>query len=319
MYKMSINEWKFYRWVKHILNIEQVYIFGGSIRDELLHNFHATDFYKEQAEYFLKNPNADKKEFDYNNKEISPNTLGRFVIPNDIDLFISKEASIYILKKLQKICYVRIQTVKDLSYIVKTIEHGQYTLNKIEVVSKIGGQYYTVKLDMIIAIGEIDNNTVFPLVDLDFNVNGLFYTKDRDIYLPDRGGYKQCTMALFHVIDDIKHMTARTYCNVPVYRIDKLYTKKWKIVFNFTIYNFLESKNVVQDDSCVICTRSVTEFDKCVNFKQCDCKIVICLDCIGTNYSKINKCPSCRINIIDSQEEMICAKDELFVYKKYKV
>jgi hypothetical protein len=315
---MSVYDWKFYKYIKNILDIEGVYIFGGSIRDELLHDFHANEFYKEQNEYFLKNPDADKKDFDYNDKEISPNTLGRFVIPNDIDLFISKDTSTYILKKLQKLFYVRIRTVKDLSYIVKTLNHGIYTLNKIEIMTKISGQYYTVKLDMIIASGDIDNNTVFPLIDLDFNVNGLFYTKDRDIYLPNRGEYKSSTIALFRIIDDIKNMTARACFNVPIYRIDKLYNKKWNIKFNYTIYNFLESKNIVQDDSCVICTRSVTEFEKCVNFKNCDCKIVICIDCINSNYEKINKCPSCRMNIIESPDELICARDELFVYKKYK-
>uniref|UniRef100_A0A6C0JL88 RING-type domain-containing protein n=1 Tax=viral metagenome TaxID=1070528 RepID=A0A6C0JL88_9ZZZZ len=314
---MSVYDWKFYKCVKQILDIDQVYIFGGSIRDELLHDFHANDFYKEQNEYFVKNPNADKKDFDYNNKDISPTTLGRFVIPNDIDLFISKEASIYVLKKLYKLFYVRISVVKDLAYIVKTLNNGLYTLNKIEIMTKISGKYYTVKLDMIVANGEIDNNTIFPLVDLDFNVNGLFYTKGRDIYLPDRGEYKTSTIALFRVIDDIKNMTARACCNVPVYRIDKLYMKNWTIVFNFKTYNFIESKNVVQDDSCVICTHSVTEFTKCVNFKNCICKIVICMACINSNYEKIDKCPSCRTPIIDTPDNLICARQELFVYKKY--
>ena len=314
---MSVYDWKFYKYIKQILDIEGVYIFGGSIRDELLHDFHANAFYKEQKEYFLKNPDSDKKEFDYDDKEISPNTLGRFIIPNDIDLFISKEASFYVLKKLHKLFYVRISVVKDLAYVVKTLNTGLYTLNKIEIMTKISGQYYTVKLDMIIASGEIDNNTIFPLIDLDFNVNGLFYTRGRDIYLPDRGEYKASTMALFRVIDDIRNMTARACCNVPVYRIDKLYTKKWNILFNFTIYNFVESKNVVQDDSCVICTRSVSEFNKCVNFKNCDCKIVICIECIRSNYEKIDKCPSCRKSIIESPDELICARDELFIHKKY--
>lgn len=315
---MSLSEWNFYNYVKKIINIEQVYIFGGSIRDEVLHNFHAIAFYKEQKEYFLKNPHADKSEFDYNNQELSINTLGRFVIPNDIDMFVSKESFKLIIKKLQRLFYVRIRSVKDLAYIVKTIAYGLYSLNKIEVMTKISGQYYMVKLDMIISSGEIDNNTVFPLVDLDFNVNGLFYTKGRDIYLPVREGYKQTSMALFCVFDDIRNMTARGNCNVLPYRIDKLYKKKWNIVFNFNIYNFLESKNIDQEESCVICTRSVMEFSKCVNFKDCECKNVICIDCINTNCEKIDKCPSCRMETIGSNDDLLYAKSELFVYKHYK-
>ena len=315
---MSLTEWKFYNYVKKIIDIEKVYIFGGSIRDELLHNFHAIAFYKEQNEYLIKNPHADKSEFDYNNKDVSPNTLGRFVIPNDIDMFISKDSFKLIIKKLQKMFYVRVRSVKDLAYIVKTINHGLYILNKVEVMTKISGQYYMVKLDMIVSSGEIDNNTAFPLVDLDFNVNGLFYTKDRDIYLPVREGYKHTSMLLFNIFDDIRNMTARGNCNVPPYRIDKLYKKKWIIVFNFNIYNFLESKNIDQEESCVICTRSVMEFSKCVNFRFCECKNVICMDCINTNCEKIDKCPSCRINIIETNDEMLYAKNELFVYKNYK-
>ena len=315
---MSLTEWKFYNYVKKIIDIEKVYIFGGSIRDELLHNFHATAFYKEQNEYLIKNPTANKSDFDYNNKDLSINTLGRFVIPNDIDMFISKDSFKLIIKKLQKLFYVRVRSVKDLAYIVKTINHGLYILNKVEVMTKISGQYYMVKLDMIVSSGEIDNNTAFPLVDLDFNVNGLFYTKDRDIYLPVREGYKHTSMSLFNIFDDIRNMTARGNCNVPPYRIDKLYKKKWIIVFNFNIYNFLESKNIDQEESCVICTRSVMEFSKCVNFRFCDCKNVICMDCINTNCEKIDKCPSCRMNIIETNDEMLYAKNELFVYKNYK-
>jgi hypothetical protein len=315
---MSLTEWKFYNYVKQIINIDKVYIFGGSIRDELLHNFHATAFYKEQNEYLCKNPHADKTDYDYNNIDLSPKTLGRFVIPNDIDMFVSKDSFKFIIKKLQKLFYVRVRSVKDLAYIVKTINYGLYILNKVEVMTKISGQYYMVKLDMIVSSGEIDNNTAFPLVDLDFNVNGLFYTKDRDIYLPLREGFKNTSMALFNVFDDIRNMTARGNCNVMPYRIDKLYKKKWIIAFKFETYNFLESKNIDQDESCVICTRSVTEFSKCVNFKVCDCKSVICMDCIDTNCEKIDKCPSCRTNIIETNDGMLYAKNELFVYKNYK-
>ena len=314
---MSYTEWSFYKNVKNMLDLENVYIFGGSIRDELLHNFHAAAFYKEQNEYFLKNPQANKEDFDYDNKELSPNTFGRFVIPSDIDLFISKDLSKFVLKRLQKVCYVRISTVKDLSYIVKNVDHGLYTLNKVEVIKQIGNTYYKVKIDMIISSGVIDNNTQFPLVDLDFNVNGLFYTKDRDIYLPERNGVKPGAMSMFNIFDDIRNMTARGNCNVKPYRVDKLYKKKWNIVFRFVIYNFMETINTDQEDSCVICTRSVCEFPKCVNFKKCYCKNVICFDCIQMNYEKIDKCPSCRMSVIESNEEMLSAKDELFIYKKY--
>jgi len=71
-------------------------IFGGAIRDTILHKFHATEFYKQREEYLEKNPHGV---FEYDDKEISLNTLGLFTIPTDIDVFVYEDHYNYNITK----------------------------------------------------------------------------------------------------------------------------------------------------------------------------------------------------------------------------
>ena len=52
---MSKHEWASYSNVHQLLLMNGGVIFGGAIRDTILHKFHATEFYKQRDEYLEKN------------------------------------------------------------------------------------------------------------------------------------------------------------------------------------------------------------------------------------------------------------------------
>jgi hypothetical protein len=76
------NIWKFKKEIASILIDHDAVIFGGFVRDMILHDSHATQFYE-------KNPNATQQE--YADDSVHPQTSGRLVIPRDIDCCISQQ------------------------------------------------------------------------------------------------------------------------------------------------------------------------------------------------------------------------------------
>jgi hypothetical protein len=309
---MSKYEWTSYSNVHNLLLMNGGIIFGGAIRDTILHKFHATEFYKQQNEYLVKNPNGV---FDYDDKETSPNTLGRFTIPTDIDVFVYEDQYNFIITKLQKKYPIKINMIKDLKYTIPDLEPNTYKLYKIEVFMIYPGiKAQIVKIDMIVCPN--DRKRPFPLMEVDFNVNALFQSFEKDIYVSPMYSRhnNDRTMILYNIMNDIKHKIARGVAiNLSGYRIKKLITKDWDVKIKFSIYRFHECSTVDDEETCTICTLNKKDFSKCVNFVKCQCKSIICMSCIEENSDKIDKCPTCRCLI--ASENIINRKHELQIYR----
>ena len=71
--------------VAKILLHEDAHIFGGYVRDKLLHDLHAQKFYKKYP--CTTNGDDDTNKL-YTNTTVEPDLLGRLVSPNDIDCYI---------------------------------------------------------------------------------------------------------------------------------------------------------------------------------------------------------------------------------------
>jgi hypothetical protein len=307
---MSKYEWTSYTNVHQMLLMNGGIIFGGAIRDIILHKFHATEFYKQREEYLKTNPNGV---FDYDNKETSPNTLGRFTIPTDIDVFVYEDHYNFIITKLQKRYPIKITMIKDLQYTVPDLEPNTYKLYKIEVFMIHPIKAQIVKIDMIVCPN--DRERAPPLMDVDFNVNALFQSLEKNIYVSpmyDRHNHDR-TMLLYNIMNDIKHKIARgSVNNVSGYRIAKLISKNWDVNIKFNIYRFHECSSIDDEETCTICTVNKKEFSYCVNFMKCHCKSIICMSCIQENTDKIDKCPTCRTDIdLDNRTH------ELRIYNEY--
>ena len=317
---MSVFEWSSFVKVRRILLKTGCIIFGGAVRDSIYHTFQATEFCKERDEHHKKHPNED---FNYDDKIISVNTLGRFTIPSDIDAFVYEDTYIKLITHLQKVFPIKIKSVKDLKYFAPDVEEGIYKLYKIEVnnVEKKGPNSYNVsivKLDLVVCPN--DRNKSFPLIEVDFNVNALFQSESKDIYVSPN--HEKCNdnraILLYNIMSDIKQHIARgTSCNILPYRINKLIKKGWEVLFRFKIYNFYNTRDVEEGETCIICTANKSEFIECVNFRLCTCKSVICMTCMLSNYNKLHKCPTCREKIIHDEEDTDSRLNELTLHNKY--
>lgn len=332
---MSKQEWRNYAKIRNFLLLKGGVIFGGAVRDELLHNMCAAEFYRQQTEYYKYHPEAEKnKLFEYNNKKISPETIDRLTIPYDIDVIIEEEKREQIIHYFTKYYKTQICKVKDLHYFKTDVPPNIYTLYKIELTTLFNKVYYVVKVDLI----SVNNNSQLneiPL-DYDFDVNSLFWNKN-GIYSKiniNRSNFTTTTMhnslLLHSVFNNIRNKVANMNHEflwgivkdgpvkiIKERRIQKLIQKGWKIHIPFSIYNFYKSANLSDDESCMLCLKNKKEIKECVNFKNCICKSFICLECIKTEYTKIMKCPTCRNVIMETNDSLLYAKNELTVYQKY--
>ena len=73
----------------------------------------------------------------------------------------------------------------------------------------------------------------------------------------------------------------------------------WNINIPTLYYKFYT--NIALDNICIICSNTVSE-NKCTsytNFRNCNCNVFICLSCLKSNYTKIDKCPLCRVSVFN--------------------
>jgi len=310
--KSTWYEWHMYKAIRNIILNHGATIFGGAVRDEIYHNINADQFYKEEAMYILKNKkNPKAPKFNYNNVKISPHTIGRLTIPNDIDFYIKSDDLDKMLNILTKHYYIKVVSEKELKYVMPNVDINKYKKIVIEIIEINNNKIYKIKLDVISCL----TLEVPPLVH-DFDVNSLLWNNDLGIYTIDYMtglNINSSTYKLINfnkIMENIKHKKA-SVLNTFIYnhpemlpkqkiwenRFIKMIRSGWNINIPSIYYNLY--KNINKDNMCVICTTSVCE-NSCnyyINFKICSCKLFVCLTCIKTNYIKINKCPLCRETI----------------------
>ena len=330
---MTIQKWRMYTTIRNKLLNTGAIIFGGAVRDEIIHNMNAGQFYKEQNEYYKKYPNEPlKNTFDYNNVKISPHTIDRLLIPTDIDCFIFIEQLDELIKYFNRCFKTHIKRETDLAYFKEDLEQNMYKLHKIELTTKMHHKYYVFNIDVVtINVNKNDKNYILPL-EHEFDVNSLLWSKEKGIYslnyIKNSSATIHNTLILNNIYNNIATKTAvmsneflyndlliPNSSAIKDYRIKKLKNKGWTIKINFNIYNFYNSNDM--EDTCIICLKNKNDFKHCVNFKNCNCKIFICLECINKEYAKIMKCPSCRSPIMITDYSHIYAKNELYMYETY--
>lgn len=330
---MTIQEWRNYNKIRRELLNFGCIIFGGAVRDEIIHNMNAIKFYKEQTEFYLKNP-TKKNVFNYSDKKISPNTIGRLLIPNDIDAFVKNNKKNEIINYFTQKYKIQITKIKDLSYFKEGIPNGQFTIYKIELTTKFANNYFVVKIDLI-TLNNVEEDIVLndlPL-DIDFDVNSLLWSKEKGIHSKyDTHNSMHNSLILYNIYNNIQNKVAimddnflwsnvkqenNEFTFIKDYRIGKLKSKGWTIKINFNIYNFYKITEFAEDDSCIICLKQPKEITYCVNFKHCNCKPFVCLECIEKEYKKIMNCPCCKKSIMSTEHSHIYAYNEIHLFKKF--
>lgn len=309
------------------------FVFGGFVRDMIIHDHNAIKYYDELA-------NEAKAGAFYADKKVLPETWDRTLIPKDIDMVIdtknyekfkkqlkSSRLSIRILKVIEGEDYQNNFTVpygNTVNHYVAIVEldtsHLFSELNKLPIDTRMIKEAIleklekpTVKLDMLITSLSVDD----PFFGrLDFECNGLYLSKNGICLaeqLCERPDYLRRQNKIQQIIEDIKNKKAiflQTTAGGGS-RCVKLYNKAWTIC-DKTMTTIKDSK---YEGHCIICHGELPETH--IKLNCCDGRYhAKCLE----NYmdhkeGEVNECILCKSDVeLTSEHQRILACMNIYGY-----
>lgn len=307
--------WKMCMSVSKVLQQANAYIYGGFVRDYIIHDYNAEKFY----EIYGYHDTLDiyKK---YNDPTVLPEFIDRKIYINDIDCYMTKEDYLNIIEVFNKNNYECI--IKDTKpatfYFGNTVKCIQgYHHSKLiikfkvaEALQSIINQYkYSVNVDVIYA--DVNINKIHKEVTshIDFECNSLVLNTDNSFKL----AYYGCNVELrplekmeklSSIIYDIKNKKAKLLIanenSIADFRIHKIQQKGFKIYTkNFEICHYTPDTD---DDICTICRDDIKK-----NYiRDSDCNARFCFKCYNeliTNENYNGRCPQCDNNKYATRRE----------------
>lgn len=277
-------------------------VFGGFVRDFVLHDHMAKKFYQDGHE---------RK--DYENPEVSPETFeGRMLVPSDIDIhFKTSEEFSEFRKALSEMSFAFIPRRKFINgytmihWILKvrlvvlpmglhgTVSRKILMRHMQNIERIVPGS--TFSIDVI-----VDGNNLPPFSNnLDFVCNGLIMNSD-GIKLCEQLSRTHTVIGKFRlldsIIDDIVNKRAYIvkFTNNRWKKMDS--KKKWEILGDQSLVNKVFPENV---EDCIIC-----HCGENVNYKLTCCSAFYHLDCLKmTLKNDDTRCAHCRKNLFMSVED----------------
>lgn len=271
-------------------------IFGGAVRDSILHDHFAELFYNDPR----------RTQISYDNELEFTEYKDRLVIPADVDAVISKKNMPKLMDNINKFYTVKRISRRDPSNYnrMMQIEQGQMIHHKYELVplstlnfikqinqiipTNIFNEFTCdiynfigslnlpkIKLDLFEILSDIEIDP--PFGNLDFECNGLILDKYKirlssileNIYNIKFSGISKSIQVTTKIIDDIIHKRA---IMVPTplssSRTKKLYDKGWTIIQDYKNFENITEKNY--SGNCIICMDSVS--DNHLKMKCCDAR-----------------------------------------------
>lgn len=277
-------------------------IFGGYVRDFIIHEHNAKKFYEEE----------ENKPSDYADPSVSPHTYeGRTLVAKDIDIhFKTDEQFVAFKKALRARSFSFYQRRKRLGF---EYTRTCWTLN-LKLMLSICGVAGSVSFGLLkkqlkgikpIVPGSnfsidvvIDNENVPPFSDsLDFACNGLIMDAN-GIQLCDQLSRERSSRGNFRVLhsimDDIvkKHAYAMKF---TFHRWNKMDEKKtWQILGDQSFVNKISKK-----EDCIICHCEDAQY------KLTCCNAMYHVNCLKrTLQNDHSRCAHCRREMHMGEEEM---------------
>jgi hypothetical protein len=274
--------------MRNIVKRFDAIIFGGAVRDYIRHSWAAREFYNVSDKY---------------NDPIYPEFNDRFLLPKDIDIFITyswfRPFKNYLSKRG---FYYKEEKNFDLSYINPLLTQGDYKLIKAEIIyfDKVNKKSYPILLDIILC-----HTLTIPHMDTDFSVNKLLMTNKGIVSCSSEWKYDEIE----------KHIhNKEAFCNSTVseIRYEKLNAKGWKVVMNYSTFIFKLRVNE-EEETCVICLDTLKVGKLEVLPKLCKCKYSYCKDCLPYTL-KSSQCLMCKMNMCANKK-----KCDIKMYEKYQL
>lgn len=319
---MSTNNkvhWRMVSDIKSIIAECNGVLFGGAVRDSVIHDYFAIKFYTE----------SDNMEYD--NKNAHPESWPwRCLSPCDIDTVMSTENIEVFKKALKKKDYTIVPIIVNSAmprqygnFFDSGLLHNKYIIKVkmhplITEFTNANMKIPCVHID-VIHKGGLEAEKAFPLGDIDFECNSLIITPRNTIELPDKTKQNPITKLkkLQSIIDDIQNFIARPV-KPELYRFQKMIAKGFTVIDRHLIV-YPKSVSVKTEEHCIVCfadfsTAELQVKNKCCNaryHKEC---YALSVKRSTTEYDNIRACIMCRqaLPFTDSQRspiELICENE----------
>jgi hypothetical protein len=287
-------QWKFMQLIQKLIQSKNGTIFGGYVRDKIIHDYYATQYYK-KCSYTDKN-------IKYNNPNYIPETKLRMIIPHDIDCFMSTQDFKEFKESLSSNMISYNESISNNLYIHKVnnpnLKHSKlkitFMMNSL-MKSFINVNAYAIYVDVIYSDSIIEVEPPFGTID--FECNALLLTKSNDyqisnvlINVLNLSDPMKKLNKLNEIISDILEMkTTIVTSTIQNYRINHMLNKKWTLLSQNIV---LTASHKIDDDLCYICLNNLCKSKSKYKCKFNCCKAYIHEHCMDQLIQK-NKCDIC--------------------------
>lgn len=287
------NKWLNYKFISElILNKCDGYIFGGFVRDSIIHNHYANLYYQKHNELNQQGVlNTDVMSDKYTDLQYYSELKNRILLPSDIDIYLPNnnidELIEILIQNNYKIISKKIRKGKEyflnfdeiiadnlthyIIYIKPSFDKIFHILSTLilntkeikNLLKKTNKKTFTIKLDIFTSNIKYDD-PFFGLID--FECNGLYLTKyglSITNKLVNNLSFLDKNNKLQLVIQDIIDNKAKWVNPLAIKRIYKMIFKEWNI-YN----NKIEIIDTISDNICLICQENINLIDckmKCCN------------------------------------------------------
>lgn len=282
-----------------ILCIDGAVIFGGYVRDNIIHNMASRKFYE-----------VNKSKGDYDNPNILPETYDRFLLPRDIDCFM-RTSDLPKLEEIFKARGIRIITQQDKSLHNYALKTGEFKLTSFMIGLEISPLLKALVSDdlrhMRFAVDVVHHENISgkepPFNEIDFDCNALIMDGSKQVRLSTRifsniNYFVDPLERLTRMNDVIQRMVQKqTYAvgkKIAPWRISKMLEKGFELLSEDDAYSLIQP--TTKADTCLMCLSHIKD----ARFKRKCCSAVYHIKCFKQMVQHSNfsgKCPQCRVEI----------------------
>lgn len=255
-------------------------IFGGFVRDSIIHDHFATEFY-DSIEFLEDYLEARAK---YSDPSFIPHTKDRMLIPTDIDCIMTRSQRDLVLKAFKRkqlkwkqlfvrspseyfhgfdgpsdMEHVRYRVKVDFSRLRETLQRLPISVDVHSIVTPLEEENVEIIIDMLLT-NEMPDDPFCTRID--FECNALFMTKHAisvsSRLVEAKDIYKRNKMTQSIITDIIQRRAVLRRNSVmsltDLIRANKMFGKGWQI----TNLKFQTVKDDTIDEMCIICHCNVT-------------------------------------------------------------
>jgi hypothetical protein len=302
----KLIQWKFMQLLQKLIQSKNGIIFGGYVRDKIIHDHYATEYYKKCS--------STNKDIKYNNPNYLPETKLRMIIPHDIDCFMTTQ-NFKEFKDLLPENMISYNESISTNLYIPTLHNQNLKHSKLKITFMMNPLMKTFinVCDYAIFVDVIYSDSIIepPFGIIDFECNALLLTQSNDYKISDvlinilnlSDPMKKLTK-LNQIITDILEMKATiATATIANYRITHMLNKKWTLI-SPNILLTVSNNHKLDDDICYICLDNICKSKYKCKFNCCKAYIhEYCMDTLIQS-TKCETCPWCKKNKIINMSDI---------------